>query len=93
MKNEYPVIGEAAWALMMRRADVTLASLTAELHQMACRETDAVRDSQIHEAQQWLLDYRSTEQADRRSDSPLKALSERADSVTVAGSGNSARRH
>lgn len=90
MKNEYPVIGEAAWALMMRRADVTLASLTAELHQMACRETDAVRDSQIHEAQ-WLLDYRSTEQADRRSDSPLKALSERSDSVTVAGTG--ARRH
>ena len=91
MKNEYPVIGEAAWALMMRRADVTLASLTAELHQMACRETDAVRDSQIHESQQWLLDYRSTEQADRRSDSPLKALSERSDSV--AGTGNGARRH
>jgi len=93
MKNEYPVIGEAAWALMMRRADVTLASLTAELQHMACRETDAERDSQIHEAQRWLLDHRSTEQADRRSDSPLKEMLQRSDSVTVTGSGNDTRRH
>lgn len=74
MKSSYPVIGEAAYALMIRRSDVTIASLTAELNRMARHETDAARDNQIHEACRWLMNHRSTETADRQRDSRLGGM-------------------
>ncbi|WP_244182886.1 hypothetical protein [Pantoea wallisii] len=52
MNAEHKIVGEAAYALLLQRKDVTVSALAAELATMAGKETDTERLEQIAEARQ-----------------------------------------
>lgn len=83
MNAEHKIVGEAAYALLLQRKDVTVSALAAELATMAGKESDTQRLGQIAEARQWLMNYRSAEENDNRSRSPLRGLSHQSDSVKM----------
>ncbi len=79
--TQHKVIGEAAYALLLRREEVTVASLLAELVQMAENEANRQRQQRIALAQQWLRAHRPIADSDNRASSALRGLSERESSV------------
>ena len=81
--TQHKVIGEAAYALLLRRQDVTVASLLAELVQMAANENDPERQQRLIQAQQWLRAHRPIAESDNRATSVLRGLSERESSVKM----------
>ncbi|MDZ7278676.1 hypothetical protein [Pantoea eucrina] len=84
MENaEQNVIGEAAYALLMRREAVTVSSLVKELSRMAENNTSPERHQEIIGAQQWLLAHRGHSEPDNRTVSPVRGMSAQSDSVRM----------
>jgi hypothetical protein len=77
------ILGEAAYALLVRREEVNVATLLAELVRMAEKETRGQRQQQIARAQQWLLAHRQPSASDNRASSALRGMSREEDSVRL----------
>lgn len=89
---EHKIVGEAACALLVQRREVTVSALAAELTRMAEAETDTTRISQIGDARQWLMNYRSAEVHDNRSRSALRGMSRQINSVRIPATEGSKNR-
>lgn len=77
------ILGEAAYALLVRREEVNVATLLAELVHMAEKEKSHQRQQRIARAQQWLLAHRQPSASDNRASSALRGLSREDDSVRM----------
>jgi hypothetical protein len=84
MSDSQPkIIGEAAYALLIRREEVSVSSLLAELARIAENEQNSQRLQHIANAQQWLMTHRQPATSDNRASSALRGLSRQADSVRM----------
>ena len=81
--TQHKVIGEAAYALLLRREEVTVASLLAELVQMAGSEKNPDRQQRLAQAQHWLRAHRPIAESDNRATSVLRGMSQRESSVKM----------
>ncbi|EJL85155.1 hypothetical protein AC790_11540 [Pantoea sp. RIT-PI-b] len=84
MSDSQPkIIGEAAYALLVRREEVNVSSLLAELARMAEKAKNAQQQQRIASAQQWLLTHRQPAGSDNRAHSALRGLSRQEGSVRM----------
>lgn len=81
------IIGEAAYNLLMRHEEVSVAALLTELARMAKSQGDAQRQQQIGLAKQWLLNHRTPAEKDNRVSSLLRGMSRREGSVRMPPAG------
>ena len=83
MDNSDKILGEAAYQILARREKISVVQLNQELHRMADEANTPERKQAILAAIDWLNDYRQPSSEDKRSSSPLRRLSESADSITL----------
>ncbi|MCA1179395.1 MULTISPECIES: hypothetical protein [unclassified Pantoea] len=83
MDNSDKILGEAAYQILARREKISVVQLNQELHRMVDEAETPDRKQAILAAIDWLNDYRQPSSEDKRSSSPLRRLSESADSITL----------
>lgn len=84
MSDSQPkIIGEAAYALLVRREEVNVSSLLTELARMAEKAKNTQQQQRIASAQQWLLTHRQPAGSDNRAHSALRGLSRQEGSVRM----------
>ncbi|HBZ16977.1 MAG TPA: hypothetical protein DEO73_14595 [Pantoea sp.] len=84
MSDSQPkIIGEAAYALLVRREEVNVYSLLAELARMSENEKSRQRLERIAHASQWLMAHRQPAESDNRAHSALRGLSRQEGSVRM----------
>jgi hypothetical protein len=88
MDNSDKILGEAAYQILTRREKISVVQLNQELHHMVDEAETLDRKQAVLEAIDWLNDYRQPSSEDKRSSSPLRLLSESADSITLLSDSN-----
>ncbi|WP_336777095.1 hypothetical protein [Pantoea sp. USHLN256] len=84
MSDSQPkIIGEAAYALLVRREEVNVSSLLTEIARMAEKAKNTQQQQRIASAQQWLLTHRQPAGSDNRAHSALRGLSRQEGSVRM----------
>lgn len=83
MDNSDKILGEAAYQILARREKISVVQLNQELHRMVDEAETPDRKQAVLAAIDWLNDYRQPSLEDKRSSSPLRRLSESADSITL----------
>lgn len=82
------ILGEAAYQILTRREKISVVQLNQELHRMVDEAETPDRKQAVLAAIDWLNDYRQPSSEDKRSSSPLRLLSESADSITLSSDSN-----
>lgn len=88
MDNSDKILGEAAYQILTRREKISVVQLNQELHRMVDEAETPDRKQAVLAAIDWLNDYRQPSSEDKRSSSPLRLLSESADSITLSSDSN-----
>lgn len=88
MDNSDKILGEAAYQILARREKISVVQLNQELHRLADNAETPERKQAVLVAIDWLNDYRQPSSEDKRSSSPLRLLSESADSITLSSDSN-----
>lgn len=88
MDNSDKILGEAAYQILARREKISVVQLNDELHRMVDIAESPERKQAVLAAIDWLNDYRQPSSEDKRSSSPLRRLSESADSITLSSDRN-----
>ncbi|MBK0093288.1 MULTISPECIES: hypothetical protein [Erwiniaceae] len=88
MDNSDKILGEAAYKILARREKISVVQLNNELHRMVDTAETPERKQAVLAAIDWLNDYRQPSSEDKRSSSPLRRLSESADSIALSSDRN-----
>jgi hypothetical protein len=84
MDNMEKIIGEAAYQLLIRNEKISVAKLNQQLQLMAAEADSSQRKSETLAAIEWLQKYRRLSAVDERSNSPLRGLIQKGDSIDLS---------